>query len=82
MLISFFFGTVFLAYINMHLPDVSTLKDMHMQVPLRVYSQDGQLMAQFGSKRRIPVSLSQIPPLQVKAVLAVEDARYLQGWSL
>lgn len=78
MLISFFFGTVFLAYINMHLPDVSTLKDMHMQVPLRVYSQDGQLMAQFGSKRRIPVSLSQIPPLQVKAVLAVEDARYYE----
>ena len=78
MLLSFFVGTAFLAVVNMHLPDVSVLKDMHMQVPLRVYTSDGKLMAQYGAKRRIPVELKQIPPLLVKAVLAVEDARYYE----
>ena len=78
MLISFFVGTVFLALVNLHLPDVTALKDMHMQVPLRIYTQDHHLMAQYGTKRRIPVALKQIPPMLVKAVLAVEDARYYE----
>lgn len=58
------------------LPDVSVLKDVHMQVPLRVYSSDGKLIAQYGAKRRIPVAFDQIPKPLVQAVLATEDARY------
>ena len=65
-----------LAYMEVGLPDVSVLKDMHMQVPLRVYTADGQLMARYGAKQRVPVRLHQIPLLLSNAVLAVEDARY------
>ena len=37
------------------LPSVAVLKDYHMQVPLRVLSADGKLIATFGETRRIPV---------------------------
>ena len=30
------------------LPDVEELKDVQMQIPLRVYSNDGSLIAEFG----------------------------------
>jgi penicillin-binding protein 1A len=36
------------------LPDVETLRDVRLQVPLRVYSEDGRLISVFGEKRRIP----------------------------
>lgn len=65
-------------YMMVQLPSVSTLNDMHLQVPLRVYSKEGKLIAQFGSTRRIPVTLDQIPPLLIKAVLATEDARFYE----
>lgn len=65
-------------YLEFQLPDVAVLKDAHMQVPLRIYSSDGKLMAQYGSLRRTPVSLKDIPPGLIKAVLATEDARFYE----
>ncbi|PHQ78584.1 MAG: peptidase [Coxiella sp. (in: Bacteria)] len=65
-------------YLEFQLPDVSVLKDVHLQVPLRIYTREGQLIAQYGSMRRTPVSLDQIPPNLIKAVLATEDARYYE----
>ena len=43
-------------YLAPGLPDVDTLRDVRLQVPLRVYSRDGRLIAQIGEYRRIPVS--------------------------
>src|SRR3990167_1700460 len=63
-------------YLEVHLPDVAVLKDIHLQVPLRVYTADNRLIAQFGTKRRLPVGLADIPPLMINAVLATEDARF------
>ncbi|OGT64220.1 MAG: peptidase, partial [Gammaproteobacteria bacterium RIFCSPHIGHO2_12_FULL_45_9] len=63
-------------YLAADLPDVDTLKDAHLQVPLRIYTQDGRLMATFGASRRIPVTLDQIPQQLIHAVLATEDARF------
>lgn len=47
-----------------------------MQVPLRIYSQDHKLIAQYGTMRRTPVSLKDVPLNLIRAVLATEDARY------
>lgn len=66
------------AYVEYHLPNVQVLNDAHMQVPLRIYSSDGKLIAQYGSLRRMPVSLDQIPKNLINAVLATEDARYYE----
>lgn len=48
-------------YIEPQLPDVATLKDVRLQTPMQVYSADGELIAQFGEKRRIPLKLDQVP---------------------
>ena len=60
------------------LPDVETLRDVQLQVPLRVFSEDGKLLGIFGEKRRIPVTIAQIPDQLKYAFLAGEDARFYQ----
>ena len=77
-------GTVTLAllgayqYLRPALPDVTAIKDIRLQVPLRVYSRDGKLIAQFGEQRRIPLAFDAIPTQLVNAVLAAEDDRFFQ----
>ncbi len=58
------------------LPSVAVLKDYHMQVPLRVLSADGKLIASFGETRRIPVAISEVPDRLKHAVLSAEDADF------
>lgn len=65
-------------YIEPQLPDVATLKDIRLQTPMQVYSADGELIAQFGEKRRIPLKLEQIPPDLVHAFVATEDSRFYE----
>jgi penicillin-binding protein 1A len=65
-------------YVEPQLPDVATLKDVRLQIPMQVYSADGELIAQYGEKRRIPVTLSQMPPQLVKAFIATEDSRFYE----
>ncbi|MGD9888667.1 MAG: penicillin-binding protein 1A [Halothiobacillaceae bacterium] len=60
------------------LPDVNSLREMQYQVPMRIYDRDGGLMAEFGEKRRIPVTIEQVPPLVKNAFLAAEDDRFYQ----
>ncbi|MCW2488326.1 peptidoglycan glycosyltransferase/peptidoglycan DD-transpeptidase MrcA [Candidatus Symbiopectobacterium sp. NZEC127] len=63
-------------YIEPQLPDVATLKDVRLQTPMQVFSADGELIAQFGEKRRIPLKLGQVPPEMVHAFIATEDSRF------
>ncbi|MGH8280079.1 MAG: penicillin-binding protein 1A [Gammaproteobacteria bacterium] len=58
------------------LPSVAVLKDVHLQVPLRVYTRDGQLLATFGEKRRIPLAYDQVPKQVIDAFIAAEDEHY------
>ncbi|GAB6041177.1 penicillin-binding protein 1A [Endothiovibrio diazotrophicus] len=60
------------------LPPIDSLKDVRLQVPLRVYDRNQRLIAEFGEKRRIPLRMEQIPPQQVHAFLAAEDDRFYQ----
>lgn len=63
-------------YFSKDLPDVSTLKDVQLQTPMLVYSQDGRLLSQFGEKRRIPLAIEEIPQDLLNAFLAIEDTRF------
>lgn len=58
------------------LPSVDVLKDYHMQVPLRVLSADGKLIATFGETRRIPVDITDVPDRLKHAVMSAEDANF------
>jgi penicillin-binding protein 1A len=63
-------------YLSPKLPPVDVLKDVQLQIPLRIYTEDERLIGEFGEKRRTPVSFKQIPPLFVSAMLAAEDNRF------
>lgn len=65
-------------YMIINLPDVNQLKDIHLQVPLRVYTSDGKLIGEFGQKKRIPVTIDQIPAKLIQAVLDTEDQRFYE----
>lgn len=65
-------------YMYLRLPDVNTLKNIQLQVPLKIYSADNKLIAQYGEKRRSPVSVDEVPPLLINAILATEDKRYYE----
>ena len=49
-------GALYL-YVKPELPSVATLRDVELQTPMQVFTKDGQLISQFGEKRRIPVDL-------------------------
>ncbi|HID48218.1 MAG TPA: peptidase, partial [Chromatiales bacterium] len=65
-------------YLNPRLPEIDTLRDVKLQVPLRVYARGGELIAEFGEMKRIPLEYQDYPPLLVKAVLAAEDDRFFE----
>lgn len=62
--------------ISPRLPSVENLKDVQLQVPLKVLSADNKLMATFGETRRIPIDMSQVPDRLKYAVLSAEDADF------
>ena len=68
----------FYFYMAISLPDVDQLKDVHLQVPLRIYTNDGKLIGEFGEKKRIPVSIDQVPKRLVFAILDTEDQRFYE----
>lgn len=70
-------GTAWLVF-EPDLPEVETLRDVQLQVPLRVYSQDGKLIGLFGEMRRVPVTLQDMPDNLPQAFLAGEDARFYE----
>jgi penicillin-binding protein 1A len=60
------------------LPDVASLREVQLQVPLRIYSRDGKLIQSIGEQRRIPVRYEQLPKKLVQAFLATEDDRFFR----
>lgn len=65
-------------YLVSQLPDVDALKNVELQVPLQIFTQDGKLIQEYGEKRRIPLTYEQIPPTLVRALLATEDQRFFE----
>src|SRR5580658_2341334 len=65
-------------YLVPTLPSIESMRNVEMQVPLRVYTRDGDLIAQIGEQRRIPVTYDQIPELVKHAFLAAEDDRFFE----
>ncbi|MFQ5642211.1 MAG: penicillin-binding protein 1A [Thiogranum sp.] len=65
-------------YITPQLPPIERLKEVQLQVPLRVYSAEGELIAEFGEQRRAPVRYADLPRTIIDAFLATEDDRFFQ----
>jgi penicillin-binding protein 1A len=54
------------------------MRSVEFQVPLRIYTRNGGLIAQIGEQRRIPATYEQIPDLVKHAFLAAEDDRFFE----
>ncbi|MCG8382602.1 MAG: penicillin-binding protein 1A [Gammaproteobacteria bacterium] len=68
-------GGIYLLYqkLSPDLPPVEVLKDVKLQVPLRIFTADGKFMAEYGEKRRMPLAIEEIPKDLKNAFLAIED---------
>jgi penicillin-binding protein 1A len=90
-LVRFFLATVFALltvslvavvaayfYIEPQLPPIEQLKEVQLQVPLRVFSSEGELIAEFGEQHRTPIRYEDLPPLVINAILATEDDRFFE----
>ena len=64
------------AYPN--LPDISDLADYRPKLPLRVFSAEGVMLAEFGEERRNLTPIADIPKVMKDAVLAIEDSRFYE----
>ena len=58
------------------LPSLQVLTDYQPKIPLRVYSEDGSLLGEFGEERRAFVAIANVPKPMVSAILAAEDERF------
>ena len=65
-------------YLAPNLPDVDSLLDIQLQVPLRIYTSDAELIGEFGDKRRTPVDIEHVPDTFKNAFLAAEDDLFYQ----
>lgn len=63
-------------YLSPALPSVDTLSDIRLQTPLRIFSSDNKLIAEFGEKRRTPIQYKDLPKPLTQAFLAAEDDRF------
>ncbi len=69
-------------YLLPRLPDVNSLRDYHLQTPLRVMSRDGKLISEFGEQRRIPIRIDQVPQHYIDALLSAEDENFYSHYGV
>ncbi|WP_415895558.1 penicillin-binding protein 1A [Neptuniibacter sp. PT34_22] len=85
-ILCFFVGVIALAGVYYHfapkLPNTDSLKEVQFQTPLRIYSQDEKLIAEFGEKRRTPINFEEIPPQFIHALTAAEDSRFFDHFGI
>ena len=67
------------SYYTSQLPSETTLRNsVSLQLPLRVYSKEKKLIAEFGQYRRRPVKIADVPANLTNAFIAIEDSRFYQ----
>jgi penicillin-binding protein 1A len=63
-------------YVAPSLPPAATIREIPLQIPLRIFSRDGRLIEEVGERRRILVSYDDLPPFVVDAFVSAEDGRF------
>ena len=70
-------AAVFL-YLNPQIPAAESYRHVKLETPLRVFTDDEALIAEFGERRRIPIRFDQVPRHFINALLDTEDKRFYQ----
>jgi penicillin-binding protein 1A len=69
-------------YLSPGLPSVESLRRIQLQIPLRVFSSDGKLIAEFGEMRRSPIRINDVPPDFIAALLSAEDDNFANHYGV
>lgn len=83
----FLYGIVFLATMGIglglyaitlleDLPTIEEIREIPLNIPLRIYTSDNKMIAEYGVERRIPITLDETPQLLLDAILVTEDDRF------
>ena len=63
-------------FVEPGLPQAEAIRDIPLQIPLRIFSRDGRLISEIGERRRILVTWDDLPRHVVDAFVAAEDQRF------
>jgi len=64
--------------VSQTLPSKEEIRSTDLKIPLRIYSSDEKLVAEFGDERRKPLSINDTPDSLKHAILAGEDDRFFE----
>ena len=70
--------TMAVVFIYPTLPSLDVITNYQPKQPLRIYSEEGLLIDEFGEERRAYVNIERVPKTLKDAVLAIEDRRFYQ----
>ena len=65
-------------YVAPSLPQAETIREIPLQIPLRIFSRDGRLIEEVGERRRVLVEYDDLPPFVVDAFVSAEDGRFFE----
>ncbi len=64
------------------LPNPESLEEFQPTIVSKMFSADGELLAEFASERRIWVSIDDVSQWFIKALLVTEDRRFFKHWGI
>lgn len=65
-------------YVAPSLPKAETIREIPLQIPLRIFSRDGRLIEEVGERRRMLVGYDDLPQYVVDAFVSAEDGRFFE----
>lgn len=75
-------GCFYYYHVQSALPSVDSLKHVTFETPLKIFTSDEKLIAEFGEHRRIPLKIEEIPQNVKNAFLAIEDSRFYEHYGI
>ena len=63
-------------YLSHDLPSTQDVRNVELQVPLKIFTSDGKLIGEYGEIHRTKLEFDDIPDNLVKAFLAAEDSDF------
>lgn len=73
---------IYTIYLRSGLPSLEQLEHPRPELATKVFSIDGEVLDQFYFKNRTPVTMKQLPPKLVEALISTEDIDFHNHWGV